>query len=156
LYSSNLSLSRELLTAQPFSSAFQTAAWEDTELGLRLKRSYNLRIQYAPKARVSHRHPMTFASFSRRQFNVGRASILFYHLHPEVGPMVGLNEDGPAPLTFRWSHWFCRLLIRLCEPFPVRLPGLWEDALRRQWIQGQHDAWQEHLSRDRNVRQQRG
>jgi GT2 family glycosyltransferase len=140
-YSSNLSLSRELLLTVPFSTAFHTAAWEDTELGLRLKKVCNLRIVYFPEARVAHRHPTNYSSFSRRQYNVGRASTIFYRLHPEVGPMMGLTEQGPAPLPSRILLETMSLLVRLGEPLPLSLPGLWEATLRYRWIQGQQDAW---------------
>ena len=62
-YTSNLSLSRDLLLAEPFDLRFPHAAWEDIEVAYRMKRR-GLHMVYEPRARVAHDHPTDLARFA--------------------------------------------------------------------------------------------
>ncbi|MGZ8795869.1 MAG: glycosyltransferase family 2 protein, partial [Thermoanaerobaculia bacterium] len=76
-YTSNISIDRELLAANPFDTTFPSAAWEDIELAYRLDR-LGLKIRYNARAVTRHHHPMTVDSFARRQYSVGKSGAIFY------------------------------------------------------------------------------
>src|SRR5690606_27849837 len=64
-YTSNLSLGRERLLAEPFDEGFPYPAWEDIETAWRLCRR-GMRLVYEPRARVAHDHPTDFDRFAAR------------------------------------------------------------------------------------------
>ena len=97
LYTSNLSLPRDLLLAEPFDLRFPHAAWEDIEVGYRLKKR-GFRLVYEPAATVAHDHPTDIARFATRQEKAGYCAVVFYRLHPELGAFLGVGPDGPPPL----------------------------------------------------------
>lgn len=104
-YTSNVSLPREILGAQPFDPNFQTYGWEDIDLGLRLSRR-GLRIIYNAHARVHHCHPMVLRDFYRRQIKVGAAIGTMYALHPD------LIHDPLMPPADRPKLW--KRMARVC------------------------------------------
>ena len=55
-YTSNVSLPRELLLAEPFDLSFPYPAWEDIELSYRLEKG-GMRLVYDRTATVAHDHP---------------------------------------------------------------------------------------------------
>jgi glycosyltransferase involved in cell wall biosynthesis len=142
LYTSNLSLRRDLLLAEPFDLRFPYAAWEDIELAYRLKKR-GLRLVYEPAASVAHDHPTDFARFASRQEKAGYCAVVFYRLHPELGPFLGVGPAGPPPLPpesrQKWLAW----LVHALQMGPVSLPKLWEEVLRYHYIEGLHRAWAE-------------
>jgi GT2 family glycosyltransferase len=71
-YTSNLSLAREWLLAEPFDESFPDPAWEDIEASYRLERR-GLRLVYEPRARLLHDHPTDFRRFGQRQERAGAA-----------------------------------------------------------------------------------
>ena len=94
LYTSNLSLRRDLLLAEPFDLHFPYAAWEDIELAYRLKKR-GLRLVYEPSATgptITH----GFDRFASREEKAGYCAVVFYRLHPELGPFSG-RADGRRP-----------------------------------------------------------
>ena len=90
-YTSNLSLSRDLLAGNPFDTSFPAAAWEDIELAYRLDR-IGLRIHYNRAAVTRHHHPITVDSFARRQYTAGRSGAIFAGKHPELSHFLGVAE----------------------------------------------------------------
>jgi glycosyltransferase involved in cell wall biosynthesis len=158
-YTSNLSLPRELLLAEPFDVTFPYAAWEDIEAGYRLARRHGLRIAYEPAARTAHDHPTDLARFMARQEKVGYSAVVFWRLHPELASFVGVGPDGPPPLppeapqrrresvVYALQKWRAiqEIAARL---FPRLLPRLWEDVLRYHYIRGLHRGWAERGPRD--------
>src|SRR6202023_4279595 len=102
-YTSNLSLSRELLLAEPFDLRFPYAAWEDIELAYRLKRR-GLHLIYEPAATVAHDHPTDLARFAARQERAGYCAVGFYRLHPELGGFLASGPAGPPPRSQRRPH----------------------------------------------------
>jgi GT2 family glycosyltransferase/glycosyltransferase involved in cell wall biosynthesis len=94
-YTSNISLKRQFLVEAAddnvaFDPAFTQAAFEDSELAMRLERR-GLEIVYAEDARVTHEHYMDVAGFSRRERSVGRMAAVFYRKHPHVDDLIQLR-----------------------------------------------------------------
>jgi hypothetical protein len=142
LYTSNLSLPRDLLLAEPFDLRFPYPAWEDIELAYRLKRR-GLRLVYEPAARVAHDHPTDLARFASRQEKAGYCAVVFHRLHPELGSFLGIGAEGPPPLPPEGPQKRKELLVRALQKLPLRVPKLWEDVLRYHYIRGLHRAWAE-------------
>ncbi|MBU0679677.1 MAG: glycosyltransferase [Verrucomicrobia bacterium] len=108
-YTSNLSLPRNYLLAEPFNPVFRQAGWEDVDVGYRLVRR-GMRIVYNASARTRHRHATTMESFMQRQFNVGRMCPQILELHPEMGAKRDF-EDTPALRCFIGFGYFARLFL---------------------------------------------
>ncbi len=81
-YTSNISLKKSLLNEYRFDTDFKGYGWEDIDLGLRLTEKENLMLHYNSHAIAHHDHPQTLASFTRREYNVGKALTLFQSKHP--------------------------------------------------------------------------
>jgi len=139
-YTSNISLPRELLLAEPFDLRFPYAAWEDIEVAYRMKRR-GLRMVYAPAATVQHDHPTDMARFAARQERAGYCAVVFYRLHPELGGFLGIGPQGPPPLPPRGRQIVREGLVRGLQNSPLSLPRAWERALRYYYIRGLHRAW---------------
>ncbi|HUO85987.1 MAG TPA: glycosyltransferase family 2 protein [Thermoanaerobaculia bacterium] len=158
-YTSNLSLSRQLLLAEPFDTSFPHAAWEDIEAGYRMSRRHGMRLTYEPAARTAHDHPTDFARFATRQEKAGYSAVLFHRLHPELGGFLGLGPDGPPPLPppgrqrrreamVRALHKWSPIEELAARLLPGRLPRVWEDVLRYHYIRGLHRGWAERPALD--------
>ncbi|MEM7583429.1 MAG: glycosyltransferase family 2 protein [Acidobacteriota bacterium] len=143
-YTSNISLPRELLLREPFDLRFPYAAWEDTELSYRLFK-HGMRLIYEAEATVAHDHPTTVKRFTQRQEKAGYSAVVFYQLHAELGPFLGLAPEGPPPLPSRWPQWRDEWLARTLQPFSVRMPRLWENVLRYHYIRGLHRGWRDRM-----------
>jgi GT2 family glycosyltransferase len=92
-YTSNISLSRELMLQYPFDTSFPAAAWEDIELSYRLTQ-LGLKIRYNANAITSHYHKMDIESFGRRQYLVGKSAVYFHQKHPELKDMLAMDRLG--------------------------------------------------------------
>ena len=145
LYTSNLSLPTEMLRAEPFDLTFPYAAWEDIEAGYRLFER-GLRLAYEPSAVVDHDHPTDFQRFTERQEKAGYSAVVFYRLHPELGPFLGLAPGGPPPLPEGSRRRWIEKLVRALQHIPIKLPRWWEEALRYHYIRGLHRAWNELMA----------
>ncbi len=139
-YTSNVSLPRALLLAEPFDLGFPHAAWEDVELAYRLQRR-GMTMVYEPRARAAHLHPTDFARFCRRQQKAGESAVVFYRLHPELGGFLGLSPTGPPPLPPARRQRWREGVVRALQNLPVRTPRLWEETLRHHYIQGLWRGW---------------
>lgn len=148
-YTSNISLSRELLLAEPFDLGFPYAAWEDTEVSYRLHQRHGLRLVYEPTAVTRHHHPTDLDRFFDRQEKAGYSAVVFYRLHPELGPFLGLGPGGPPPLPSRtrqrWRERVARALQKTWVAVPWSTPGLWDEALRYHYIQGLQRGWRQEM-----------
>jgi glycosyltransferase involved in cell wall biosynthesis len=151
-YTSNLSLSRALLLAEPFDLSFPHPAWEDIEAGYRLARRHGLRLVYEPAAVVAHHHPTDLARFAARQERAGYSAVVFHRLHPELGSFLGLGPEGPPPLPPVGRQRFLERLVRALQFLPVRLPTLWEEVLRFHYIRGLRRGWRDLGARREGVR----
>lgn len=151
-YTSNLSLARERLLAEPFDERFPYPAWEDIEAAYRLTRG-GLRLVYEPSARVLHDHPTDFARFAVRQERAGYCAVVFRRLHPELGGFLGVGPAGPPPIPPRAPQKLREGVVRALQFLPVRLPRLWEQALRFHYILGLHRAWKENAGEAEGAKQ---
>jgi glycosyltransferase involved in cell wall biosynthesis len=153
-YTSNLSLSRALLVAEPFDLSFPYPAWEDIEAGYRLSRRHGLRLAYEPAATTAHDHPTDFARFAARQERAGYSAVVFERLHPELGSFVGIGPGGPPPLPPADRQRRREAVVHTLQKYPLiqelaarlfrhGLPRLWEDVLRFHYIRGLHRGWAE-------------
>lgn len=141
-YTSNLSLHRDLLLAEPFDLRFPYAAWEDIEVAYRMKKR-GMRLVYEPSATVAHDHPTDLARFASRQEKAGYCAVVFHRLHPELGPFLGIGPDGPPPVPPEGPQKWRERLVRALQNVPISVPGLWEETLRYHYIKGLHRAWPE-------------
>lgn len=139
-YTSNLSLHRDLLLAEPFDLRFPYPAWEDIEVAYRMKRR-GLRLVYEPHAQVAHDHPTDLARFATRQEKAGYCAVVFHRLHPELGSFLGIGPEGPPPIPNPASIRFREKLVRALQNTPLSLPKLWEEVLRYHYVCGLHRAW---------------
>lgn len=139
-YTSNLSLSRDLLLAEPFDLRFPYPAWEDIEVSYRLKKR-GLRLVYEKQATVAHDHPTDLARFAARQEKAGYCAVVFYRLHPELGPFLGIGPEGPPSLPPEGPQRTRERLVRALQNLPLRVPKLWEEVLRYHYIRGLHRGW---------------
>ncbi len=140
-YTSNVSLPRALLLAEPFDLGFPHAAWEDVELAYRLHRC-GLTMVYEPAARTAHLHPTDFARFCRRQEKAGESAVVFFRLHPELGPFLGLSPAGPPPLPDGRRQRLRETMVQALQNLPVRTPRLWDETLRHYYIRGLWRGWE--------------
>jgi hypothetical protein len=141
-YTSNLSLSRDLLLAEPFDLRFPHAAWEDIEVAYRMKRR-GLRLVYEPAARVAHDHPTDLSRFAVRQEKAGYCAVIFYRLHPELGAFLGVGPNGPPPLPPEGPHRLREGVVRALQNLPVAPKRAWEEVLRYHYIRGLNRAWRD-------------
>jgi glycosyltransferase involved in cell wall biosynthesis len=141
-YTSNISLARDLLLAEPFDLRFPHAAWEDIEVSYRLKKR-GLRMVYEKTAAVAHDHPTDLRRFAVRQEKAGYCAVVFHRLHPELGGFLGLGPEGPPPLPPQGPQRWREGLVRALQNLPLRVPKLWEDVLRYHYILGLHRGWNE-------------
>ncbi len=143
-YTSNLSLDRARLCAEPFDEGFPYPAWEDIEAAWRLAKR-GLRLVYAPAARVAHDHPTTFDRFAARQERAGYCAVVFFERHPELGSFLGLGSGGPPPLPSWPLQRLREGLVRTLLSLPLSVPRLWDEAFRFHYIQGLHRGWRERV-----------
>jgi len=139
-YTSNISISRELLAKHPFDTSFPAAAWEDIELAYRLEQ-LGLRIRYDAHAVTRHHHPMTVDSFARRQYTVGKSGAIFFSKHPELGNFLGVEEVQRRPLaeerTMAWLTFRAHLGERLRIAASA---GVFERLMREHYLRGLRDG----------------
>lgn len=83
-YTSNISLERKTLEQESFSPEFKGYGWEDIELGYRLTKNCNLKLIYNEEAIVEHDHAFDLNEFKQRMVSIGKNSIVFQRLHPEL------------------------------------------------------------------------
>src|SRR5436305_2236773 len=139
-YTSNISIDRLVLGAEPFDTTFPAAAWEDTELAFRLD-SFGLKIRYNAKAVTRHYHPMTVDSFARRQYTVGHSGAIFYRKHPELGHFLGVHELETRTLADERALAKLRRRAHLGERLRVLArPKVFETLMREHYLRGLRDG----------------
>ncbi len=148
-YTSNLSLSKEALLTEPFDLRFPYAAWEDIEASYRLSKR-GMRLVYEPAAVTLHDHPTDLRRFCARQESAGYSAVVFFGLHPELGPFLGLGPEGPPAPPPAWRTKLEEWLARILQYLPVEHPRLWEDLLRAHYVRGLHRGWRQgaHCSKE--------
>ena len=84
-YSSHLSLSRELYEQSGgFDERFKLAAFEDTDLGIRLN-ELGMQLNYEPELEVWHDHPTTLSASLARAVRIGRSAAIFHRIRGKKG-----------------------------------------------------------------------
>lgn len=142
-YTSNISISREILGDAPFDTTFPAAAWEDIELAFRLEHE-GLKIRYNAKAVTRHYHPMDVDSFARRQFTVGRSGAIFFQKHPDLGHFLGVYELRDKGLADEREIRRLRRLARMGETFrPLARNAVFERLMRQHYLRGLDQGLQE-------------
>lgn len=152
-YTSNLSIDREAMAAEPFDPAFPFAAWEDVEAGYRLA-ARGLRLLYRPEARVAHDHPTDLRRFAKRQYRAGYSAVVFFRRHEQLGPFLGFENGAPPPAGGVRARAMQRLgegLARTLQGLrlPVRTPRLWERTMRYHYLEGLRNGWSDGVGLDR-------
>ncbi|GAB4237150.1 MAG: glycosyltransferase family 2 protein [Acidobacteriota bacterium] len=142
-YTSNVSLDRcFFLASGGFDESFDEYGWEDMELAWRLQRA-GLRLHYEAEALAWHHHPTDFASFCRRQVQVGRSAWRFYRKHPELAEFLGLDRrpryGRGRRLQLAAAAWACRLLDPWGPPF---LRRFYPDLMTYYYVRGVEEAIQ--------------
>ena len=139
-YTSNISIDRELLAANPFDRTFPSAAWEDIELAYRLDR-LGLKIRYNARAVTRHHHPMTVDSFARRQYTVGKSGAIFYRKHPELGHFLGVHELETRKLADESQLARLHRRARIGERFRLLAQSqVFETLMREHYLRGLRDG----------------
>lgn len=139
-YTSNISISRELLLQFPFDTTFPSAAWEDIELAFRLD-ARGLKIHYDARAVTRHFHPMTVDSFARRQYTVGKSGAIFYSKHPELGHFLGVQELADKGLASERQINWLRRTARLGEKFSLLARAdSFNKLMRQHYLRGLRDG----------------
>jgi len=96
-YTSNISIHRDfMLENGGFDEDFPTPAWEDIELGYRLKQK-GLEFIYRENAVAYHHHKTDLAAFCKRRYMIGVTASIFYEKHPEEGEMLMLDRMPARP-----------------------------------------------------------
>jgi len=143
-YTSNISIDRQLLVANPFDTTFPSAAWEDIELAYRLE-ARGLKIRYNAKAVTRHYHPMSVDSFARRQYTVGKSGAIFYRKHPELGHFLGVHELSDRTLADERALAKLRRRAHLGERFRLLArPKVFETLMREHYLRGLRDGLNVH------------
>ena len=139
-YTSNISIDRQLLAANPFDTTFPSAAWEDIELAYRLEAG-GLKIRYNAKAVTRHYHPMNVDTFARRQYTVGKSGAIFYRKHPELGHFLGVHELESRRLADERQLARLRRRARLGERFRfLARNDVFEKLMREHYLRGLRDG----------------
>jgi glycosyltransferase involved in cell wall biosynthesis len=139
-YTSNISIDRELLAANPFDHTFPSAAWEDIELAYRLDK-LGLKIRYNARAITRHHHRMTIDSFARRQYTVGKAGAMFYRKHPELAHFLGVHELETRKLADEAQLARMRRRARIGERFRLLAKSqVFETLMREHYLRGLRDG----------------
>lgn len=79
-YTANISIKRTVLLRHRFDEDFTTAAYEATELGVRLQQA-GLRLSYEPGALAAHCHTYNLHTACEHLRRIGRAGYLFHTKH---------------------------------------------------------------------------
>jgi glycosyltransferase involved in cell wall biosynthesis len=139
-YTSNISLSRQLLADHPFDTSFPAAAWEDIELAYRLDK-IGLKIRYNRAAVTRHHHPITVDSFARRQYTAGRSGAIFSRKHPELSHFLGVAELESRGLLSDQELERMQRRARRGERFRLLAHSATFEALMRQhYLRGLRDG----------------
>jgi GT2 family glycosyltransferase len=102
-YTANLSIASDTLGEERFDERFTTAAFEDTELGVRLERA-GVALVYRPDLVVYHRHALAATDLAARLRALRDGQRVLSDLHPELAPGLGgrLRNAILSALVWAW------------------------------------------------------
>jgi hypothetical protein len=99
-YTCNLSMHRELfLDVGGFDDRFPYAAFEDSELAIRLHSS-GFRLEYRPAALAWNTRPISLEQFCARMEQVGESRVILQHLQPEEFPPESPDAQRRRGITY--------------------------------------------------------
>jgi len=103
-YTANLSMRPETLGAERFDERFRAAAFEDTELGVRLERA-GVSLVYRPDLIVYHRHALAAQDLVARLEALRAGRRVLTSVHPELAPGLGacLRDGAVVALVRAWN-----------------------------------------------------
>lgn len=146
-YGSNLSLRRQWLLENLFNTEFPFPAWEDIELGYRLK-LIDLHFVFEPAARTAHLHHTNLVRMAQRQRKTGYSAVVFCRLHPELEsflwPSTNSLRRASGPVMGSARKWLAAAL----ERFPIELPKTWNNILRDHYVRGIRQYLNDHGVKD--------
>jgi GT2 family glycosyltransferase len=82
-YTANLSITKETLGSERFDERFTTAAFEDTELGFRLRQK-GVDLIYRPELVVYHHHPMSAHDLRQRLKTLAEGQLVLGNVQPSL------------------------------------------------------------------------
>lgn len=131
LYTSNVSIKREMLERVGGFDEDLRFTYEDIELGYRLA-AHGFRLLYNRRADAEHLHQVTLESYQRRMRATARGEHAMVAKHPEVEPMLRnrMRRTAATPGRGRLAG-----LVGVIPPwFPVLGRRVWRSAEQR-WMQ---------------------
>ena len=151
-YTSNLSVDREAMAAEPFDPAFPFAAWEDVEAGVPAGWPWPaaaLPARGPRRARPPDRSGAVRRSGSTRGWDTRRSCSS--GATRQLGPFLGMQNGKPPSAGGAGTRvllWAQERLARALQGMPVRLPSLWEKTMRHHYIEGLRTGWVEGAGQD--------
>ncbi len=94
-YTSNVSVSRDLVEQERFNEEFPYAAYEDLEFAYRLGKK-GMKFYYNPNATAFHNHAMDVESFEKRCYLTGRAAHIYNGMYRDEKGFIpaGISDDS--------------------------------------------------------------
>lgn len=118
LYTSNVSFKNNFLLKNGlFDEDFPFAAYEDLELGYRLKKK-GLRILYNCRAIAYHYHLVSMRDVEKRMIRVGQSARILFRKHPEL---EGVIASTKLSLSQRIREFIDPFLYFLTCPFCLKI-----------------------------------
>lgn len=137
-YTSNISIHRDFLLKGKsfFDTDFPYAAFEDVDLAYRLKKR-ELRIVYNREAVGYHHHPVSVASFRKRQELSGYSAYIFFMKHPELDAFLGIRAAEKASILFDIAAKGVEPFCLLADKFlPFAIPVFYELVMQYYYKKG--------------------
>lgn len=155
-YTSNISIPMSFLERLDyiFDEDFKTYGYEDIELGYRLQMK-GMTIIYNSKAVAEHHHEMNVITFSKRQFNVGKAAHTLFRKQPQFEQFLNVQK---IPSWSRHKNiikfiklitFFAGLVILPLDTTNIKLPHrIYDFILDVNWAVG-------YLTADEQVKKEK-
>lgn len=116
-YTANISYKKELLEKTGgFDENFKIAMFEDTDLGYRLYKNFNLKIIYNSYAVAYHNHLIGIGDYVRRQKDYGFWRCYFFEKHKELEDEL-FPHFVPSKISLEFKILIKIFLIEILETF---------------------------------------
>ncbi len=127
-YTSNISLKKELLLAEPFNESFTGWGFEDSELGLRLQEKFSLQLIYQPKAKAWHTELFNETKVCQRLRSSAKNLKKFQELHPS-------QKIWPSPVKIAIQSFLTsKPMLWLSQKISQKL--YWRLTMKRCFLEG--------------------
>ena len=140
-YCANTSLKRSfLLEGTMFDERLNLEAWDDHELGLRLRRR-GMEVVYAPGAVAEHLHPLSVAERREVMHKAGRSAAVFDSIYPRPHPFWSGTDPVESVAALEARAALLRARHRLLRRAADR-DAAYSAAMRSAFIAGyRSEAW---------------